>query len=402
VSKDEKPRERQGQHRPGWAIDDEEFRVITVRIKQHERGLWFRHGDFKGVLKPGKYRFWSRLFTKRRDTVEVASTLAAKFEHPLLEVLVKNQGLREELVLVELTETQRALVWKDGRLLNILGTGRTAYWKAAATYDVEVFEASALRFTHPRLDAVLAHGAASTWIETVEVDTNSEVLLLVNGELSGRLPAGKHAFWKGAGKVRVVSVDRREQTADVAGQEIMTSDKVTLRVNLAAVYRVVDAEKAVTTVSDYAQALYREAQLALRAAVGTRTLDALLADKESVGAEVRGVLVPRAAEFGVQVRSVGLKDIILPGDMKAILNQVIEAQKRAEADLIKRREETAAARSQANTAKLLAENPVLARLKELELLREVLSGTKTTFVFGSGDLADQVRGLVARPEPEPA
>ncbi len=74
---------------------------------------------------------------------------------------------------------------------------------------------------------------------------------------------------------------------------------------------------------------------------------------------------------------------------------MIAATKEAEANLIKRREETAAARSQANTAKLLAENPQLQRLKELELLKDVLAGAKTSFVFGAGDIAEQVRALVA-------
>jgi regulator of protease activity HflC (stomatin/prohibitin superfamily) len=149
-------------------------------------------------------------------------------------------------------------------------------------------------------------------------------------------------------------------------------------------------------VADAAQALYREAQLALRAAVGTRTLDALLADKASVGAEVREALSKRTSAFGVAVRGVGLRDIILPGDMKTLLNQVIAATKEAEANLIRRREETAAARSQANTARLLAENPHLARLKELELLKDVLAGTSATFVFGEGDLSTQVRSLVTQ------
>lgn len=150
--------------------------------------------------------------------------------------------------------------------------------------------------------------------------------------------------------------------------------------------------------SDYAQALYREAQLALRAAIGGRGLDSLLADKDAVGREVRASLARRAEEFGVAVVSVGLRDIILPGEMKLILNQVIEAEKQAQANLIRRREETAAARSQANTARLLAENPLLARIKELELLGEILAGTKATFVFGSGDLANQVRSLIRREE----
>ena len=98
----------------------------------------------------------------------------------------------------------------------------------------------------------------------------------------------------------------------------------------------------------------------------------------------------------VAVKGVGLRDIILPGDMKSLLNQVIAAQKEAEANLIKRREETAAARSQANTAKLLAENPLLQRLKELELLKDVLADTHATFVLGQGDLSEQLRGLVAQ------
>jgi len=152
--------------------------------------------------------------------------------------------------------------------------------------------------------------------------------------------------------------------------------------------------KAVSSVGDYAQALYREAQLTLRAAVGTRTLDALLADKESVGNDVRLALSARSVEFGIAVRGVGLRDIVLPGDMKTLLNQVIAAQKEAEANLIRRREETASVRSQANTAKLLADSPQLSRLKELELLNEVLAGTSATFVFGEGDLAEQVRKLV--------
>ena len=127
---------------------------------------------------------------------------------------------------------------------------------------------------------------------------------------------------------------------------------------------------------------------------GRDAFDALLSDKETVGGEIEQELAGRVEAFGVRIRSVGLRDLILPGDMKTILNQVILAQKEAEANVIKRREETAAARSQANTAKLLAENPVLAKMKELEMLQDILAGTKTTFVLGRGELAGQIRTLV--------
>jgi regulator of protease activity HflC (stomatin/prohibitin superfamily) len=367
-----------------------------IRIKQHERGLWFRHGDFRQLLPPGAYRFWGRLWNPAKDRVEVVDTLKTKFEHPMLDVLLGHDRVLDALHVVDLTDVERALVWKDDRLAFILGPGRHAFWKAPYRLYVETFNVQQFRFEHPRLATVLAHPDAARWLDGVQVNAGEEVLLYRDGVLVQRLAEGLHVYWKGTGKVRWQAVDRREQVADVAGQEIITSDKVTLRVNLLVNWQVTDPVLSATVVSDAAQALYREAQLALRAAVGTRTLDALLADKESVGGEVRNALAARTSTFGVAVRNVGLRDIILPGDMKQLLNQVIAATKEAEANLIRRREETAAARSQANTAKLLAENPQLARLKELEMLKEVLAGTSATFVFGEGDLSTQVRSLVAQ------
>jgi regulator of protease activity HflC (stomatin/prohibitin superfamily) len=285
----------------------------------------------------------------------------------------------------------------------VLGPGRHAFWKEPARIDVEKFDATALRLEHGNPDAVLAAAGAAEYVAEVTVPADHEMLVYKDGKLAHRIAGGRFVHWKRVGKVTAHAVDLREQVLDVAGQEILSQDKVTLRVNLVVAYRIADSVKAVETVSDASQALYREAQLALRASIGTRTLDALLADKESVGGEVRNAVSEKARAFGVEVRSVGLKDLILPGDMKTILNQVVAAQKEAEANLIKRREETAAARSQANTARLYAENPVLVRLRELESLERILSGAKATFVFAQGDLATQVKALAAEPRtPDPA
>jgi len=374
--------------------------LLTIRIRKHERGLRFRRGDFAGVLQPGTYRLWRRLLGPARDRVQIVSLLDTKLEHELLEVIVRDPSAADQLEVVDLTATQRALVWIDGRLEHILRPGLHAFWRQPREVRIEIFDLDGVRFTHSKLQAVLGHADAAGQLEEVDVERHAAVLLYLNGELRERLATGKHVFWKAAGRLRVRAVDLRDRVADVAGQEILTADKVTLRVNLVVTYRVADAQVAVERTLDFEQAIYREAQLALRAAVGGRSLDALLADKEAVGAEVREVVRSRAAEMGLEVRSVGLRDIILPGDMKVILNRVIEAQKQAEADLIRRREETAAARSQANTARLLAASPALVRLKELELLREALAGTKTTFVLGRGDIMEQVRSLTAS-EPEP-
>ena len=163
----------------------------------------------------------------------------------------------------------------------------------------------------------------------------------------------------------------REQALDVAGQEIMTADKVTLRMNALVTYRITDARKAVMVTDGAKQSLYREAQLALRAVVGTRDLDSFLTDKDAVAGEFEEQVRQRAGDLGLEVVSVGVRDVILPGDMKDLMNKVTEAKKAAEANLIARREETAAMRSQANTAKLLADNPTLMRLRELEVLEKV-------------------------------
>jgi regulator of protease activity HflC (stomatin/prohibitin superfamily) len=371
------------------------FRTI---IKQGELGLVFRRGDFDRVLGPGAWFLPGVWFGLER--IEIVDTLATRFRHALLDLLVRTPELQQRLVIVDLAEDQRALVWRDGRLFDFVGSGLFAYWNAPARVKVEVFSAEEVRFQHKQLDAVLASAAAKTFLSAVDVESHERLLVRRGGELIETLGAGRHAFWNRANVITWKAVDLREQVSDVAGQEIMTADKVTLRLNLVVAWKVADPVQATTVVADAAAAVYREAQLQLRAAVGGRDLERLLADKEAVAGELRHGLARRAAEFGVAIASVGVRDIVLPGDMKTILNQVIEATKQAEANLIRRREETAAARSQANTARLLAENPVLLRMKELEALEAILKGSKATFVFGQGDLGSQVKALVAAKDGE--
>ncbi|MEM9605745.1 MAG: slipin family protein [Pseudomonadota bacterium] len=365
--------------------------MMTLRIRKHEVGLWFRHGDFKGLLAPGAYWKPGRLIGI--DTVEVVDRMEVAFRHKMLDVLVDHPAVAEQVHRVELADDERALLWVDRRLRGVLAPGRHVFWNGPAKVEVEPYNVNDFVFTHKKVEAVLALPGASRYFDGVHVEPGEAVLVYRDGALVGELSPGLHVYWRGAGRIERKIVDLREQVLDVAGQEIMTADKVTLRVNLLVTYRVLDARRAVESVADYAQALYREAQLALREAVGTRNLDKLLTDKDAVGSEVRNALASRAEAFGVSVKGVGLRDVILPGDMKAILNEVILAQKQAEANLIRRREETAAARSQVNTAKLLADNPALTRMKELESLQEIMRGTKATFVFGHGGMLEQVRSL---------
>lgn len=363
-----------------------------VRIRKHERGVFTRHGDFVRLLGPGVYR----LLWGRGGKLEIASTLATRFTHALLEVIAASPRADEMLKFVELRDDERGLVWKDGRLAYVIGPGRHAFWRTAAGLHADVFNvAESPRLAHERLDVILGHGDARTWLDGVDVEAGETALLVRNGAIVEPLGPGRHAFWKGAGRVTWKTVDLKEQITEIAGQELTTADKVSLRLTLIVTHRVTDPLAATTLVGNANLAVYREAQLALRAAVGARTLDALLADRDAVGNEVRAAVAARSAEFGVAIRGAGVRDVILPGPMREILNTVILAEKEAQANLIRRREETAAARSEANTARLLAENPLLVRMRELEALKGMLEGAKLNLVLGSGDLAGQLRAIVS-------
>ena len=114
----------------------------------------------------------------------------------------------------------------------------------------------------------------------------------------------------------------------------------------------------------------------------------------AVGREAEELVRRRAGELGLEVVSVGIRDVILPGEMKDLMNKVAEAKKAAEANLIARREETAAMRSQANTAKLLENNPMLMRLQELEVLEKVAATGKLNVVLGEKGLVDRIVNLL--------
>lgn len=364
---------------------------MKVRIRKHERGILTRHGDFVRLLGPGVYR----LLWGRGGKIEIANALATRFTHALLDVIAASPRADEKLKIVDLRDDERGLIWKDGRLAYVVGPGRHAFWRTPAALHVDVCNiAETPRLAHERQDTILAHSDARTWLDGVDIEAGETALLVRNGRIVEQLGPGRHVFWKGAGRTTWKTVDLKEQITEVSGQELTTADKVSLRLTLIVTHRVTDPLAATTLVSNANLAVYREAQLALRTAVGARTLDALLAGKDAVGNEVRAAVAARAAEFGVAIIGAGIRDVILPGPMREIFNTVILAEKEAQANLIRRREETAAARSEANTAKLLAENPLLVRMRELEALKGILEGAKLNLVLGNSDLAGQLRAIV--------
>ena len=362
------------------------FKRIT--IAQHERGLVFRNRSFETILEPGVHWLFGPL---ARIDVQVYDLAVPEFEHPRVDFMIKEtrETIDRHFTVVELSDREVGVVYKQGRVAGVLAPGkRQLYWKGPIDVRVERYDLTE-HFELPRDLAQLLVRAkqplaaqVAEAISAVEVPDTSVGLLIVDGEFARVLEPGLHAFWKFQRALKTELVDRRVQAMEVAGQEILTRDKVSLRVNLTALWQMLDAVKARAAASNIVDAVYKELQFALRAAVSGRTLEELLGDKGGLDDEISAQVAARLEGQGVAVRSVGVKDVILPGEMKTILNQVVEAEKRAQANLIQRREETAATRSLLNTARLMEENPTLMRLKELETLEKVTEKIGQMTVFG--------------------
>ena len=211
-------------------------------------------------------------------------------------------------------------------------------------------------------------------------------LQYVQGRLVRTLEPGRYTLWSYPdARVNVDVVDMRRVQAAIVGQELMTRDKVTLRLSLTVEYAVEDAALAAHAVSSVKDAVYLVVQLAARQFVSGVTLDELLEGRDAMTRFLEEDAVPKALRFGVRVERVGVKDVVLPGEMKTLLNRVIEAEKEAAANVILRREETAATRSLANTARVMAEQPVLLRLKELESMKEIAASIHEVRVVVGAD-----------------
>jgi Membrane protease subunits, stomatin/prohibitin homologs len=138
---------------------------------------------------------------------------------------------------------------------------------------------------------------------------------------------------------------------------------------------------------EYERQLYITVQLALREYVAAFSFDELLEKKDNIRLNVD------VAELGVEVLAIGIRDIILPGDMKDIMNQVLVEEKKAQANIIMRREETASTRSLLNTARLMEDNPMLFKLKEMEYVEKIAEKINNISVSGNGVLIDQLRQI---------
>ena len=343
----------------------------SVTVKDGERALLTRNGRLERVLGPGRHR----LFDPRNElTAELFSVVRSEITADRYAVIkaARPDFAAELFELVETKANEIAIVSLDGRPAHLLAPWQTrAFWKVATSVEVERIDVA----DEPRISArhlAMIERNRPTIVTEAVVENHEAGLLFVEGRLVERLAPGRHAFWVVGRKIEVRRLDLRPAAVEITAQEMLTRDRIALRVTLTAFRRIVDPERVVATVPDVDAWLYRLVQFAIREAVAGRTLDEVLQAKAVLDAELRTYVRERVADSGVEVTELGVKDVILPGEIRELVNKVVEAERVAKANLIRRQEETAATRSLLNTAKLMEDNPLLLRLKELESLERLV------------------------------
>jgi regulator of protease activity HflC (stomatin/prohibitin superfamily) len=362
------------------------FWTRKVVIGDGERGLVYRNRQFEAVLGPGTHRWFD---PRGERTIVLHDIRTPRYDGADAELLMARHdaSLQQAFLLADIGPRQIGLVYYQERLCDVLApAARQLYWRGLVPVRVETLPLEAV----PRVPAEVVLrlrqiGLLSRYTVTTHVPEQHAALVFIDGQLACTLGPGPASFWNLQNNVVVDVVDLRLHSVEVGGQELLTRDKVSLRVNLSASTRVVDPVAARTGVAKVGEQVYRELQFALRQAVSARSLDELLGDKAALDAEILGSVRARVAGLGTEVLGVGVKDVILPGEMREIFNAVVQAEKQAQANVVRRREEANATRSLLNTAKLIEDNPVLMRLKELEALEKVTEKIDKLTVFGGLD-----------------
>jgi len=373
----------------------------TMTVRENTRALVLKNGQFDRILTPGRHKLpaWNCEYAVHNfDLVQPI------FVSDFAKTIFKE---REDIARAHLTEVvtspnEMAAIFRDNKLFGIQNPdSRSVLWTDAGPWTAEHFDVS------ESLEVPADLLRRSTSVRSVDnmtrhvVETGQTGLLFIDNTFTKQLVPGNYGFWKAGRPVSVRLVDVREQSLDVSGQEVLTKDKVTIRINVAAKYRVTDPVKAVTEAKDFQDSFYRALQFAFRKTLGAKTLDEILANKVVVDEKAEAKVRSEMAEIGLTVGDIAIKDVILPGEMRDILNTVVLAEKEAQANVVRRREETAATRTLLNTAKLMEENPSMLRLKELDALEAIADkvGSLTVHNGTRGLLDDLVSLKPGEPKP---
>ncbi|MBE6734429.1 MAG: slipin family protein, partial [Ruminococcaceae bacterium] len=310
-----------------------------IIVNENQRGFLFKNGRYIKMLTPGKY-----ILTSSMETEIVNMDTSITLRKCSLDTILADKQVAQCVDTIEVSDRQIALHYVNGVFNSVLKSGKYAYFKV---FDKHEF--TPVDIEDPLMNGIIPEHIFSRisniYFMRVEIKEYEKGRLYYNNKFIKILDAGTYYFWKNGTKIDVGVVDTRLTQLNIAGQEILTHDKVAIRVNFVLNYRVTDCVKILTEIDDFTEQLHVAAQLALREFVCNHKLDEILEMRDELSSYVFKSLKSREKDLFVEITQAGVKDIILPGEVRAIMNTVLIAEKRAQASVITRREEVASTRS---------------------------------------------------------
>ena len=363
---------------------------MRIIIKDNQAGFVTRNGVFYKMLQAGKYHF-SRALGYKVHIEEMSGEL--DFMELPYQILEKDSAFRSATVRYQIPDGFVGLIYVNDTLRAFAVRKEYVFWNVFDHYEIKMFSMEI-----PEIGKEVTRQMLSIipmkYYTTVCVGEGEEGLLYFNNILQRKLTAGVYSFWNDKFTVTCKLVDLKKKDLEIAGQEILTKDKIGIRMNVSCIYRICDAEALAASTSNFEKQIYSYVQLVIRELTGNYKLDEILELKDMISKEIFEKLKENQTDFYVEFLSAGIKDIILPGEIKEIMNSVLVAEKAAQANVISRREEVASTRSLLNTAKLMDENKTLYRLKELEYLERICNQVGEISVNGNAGLVEQLGRLM--------
>lgn len=355
-------------------------------IKDNQAGFVLKNGVFQKMITAGTYYF-SRLLGYQVEIEEMSGELDY-LEVPY-QILSKDPAFHNATIHMEIPDGSIGFIYVNGKLTSFANRKEYTFWNVFDNYEIKVLSMMQTEMGEEVTKLMLSM-IPSKYYKEIAVGEGETCLLYYDNVMQRQLSKGIYRFWLYSYNVTGKLFDMRQKELDIVGQEILTKDKIGIRMNVACMYKIRDAVAFAATISDLKSQLYAAVQLAIREIVGNYKLDEILEVKEQISREIYEALKEREDMFCVTFLTAGIKDIILPGEIREIMNSVLVAEKTAQASVISRREEVASTRSLLNTAKLMDENRTLFKLKELEYLERICERVGEISVNGSAGIVEQL------------
>ncbi len=359
---------------------------MKYMIKDNQAGFVLKNGVFQKMITSGTYYF-SKLFGYHVEIEEMTGEV--DYLDVPYQVLSRDSTFLNATIHIEIPDGSIGFLYVNGKLTSFANRKEYTFWNQFDKYQIKVVSME---------EPVIGSQVSKQMISLVPKSYYTEMaigegeigLVYYDHVLQNQLSKGIYRFWNFSHNITGKIFDMKQKELDIVGQEILTKDKIGIRMNVACMYKIRDAVEFASTISDLKGQLYSAAQLVIREIVGNYKLDEILEGKEHISKEIFVALKERETMFCINFLTAGIKDIILPGEIKAIMNSVLVAEKTAQANVISRREEVASTRSLLNTAKLMDENKTLYKLKELEYLERICDRVGEISVNGNAGLLEQL------------